>query len=82
MANHTIEVFSAGCPTCREAVEIVRRVAGPQHVEVLDMNQPSVEAKAEEYGVHRVPAVAIDGKLAECCTQGGVQEDVIRAALR
>jgi glutaredoxin len=82
MATHTIEVFSAGCPTCTEAVELVRRAAGSQHVEVLNMNQPTVEAKAKQYGVHRVPAVAIDGKLAECCLQGGVQEDVIRAALR
>lgn len=82
MANHTVEVFSAGCPTCRAAVEIVRRVAGTQHVEVLDMNQPSVQAKAKEYGVHRIPGVAIDRKLAECCKQGDVQEDVIRAALR
>lgn len=82
MANHTIEIFSAGCPTCQEALEVVRRAAGPQHVEVLDMNHPPVEAKAKEYGVHRVPAVAIDRKLAECCTQGSVQEDVIRTALR
>jgi hypothetical protein len=82
MAHHTVEVFSAGCPTCREAIELVRRVAGERHVEVLDMNEPAVEAKAKQYGVHRVPAVAIDGKLAECCTSGGVREDVIRAALR
>ena len=32
-----IEVFSAGCHTCREAVETVRRIAGADHdVEVLD----------------------------------------------
>lgn len=82
MENHTIEVFSADCPTCREAVEIVRRIAGDQPVHVLDMNRSDIEGKAKQYGVQRVPAVAIDGKLAECCTQGGVREEVIRAALR
>lgn len=81
MKNHTIEVFSAGCPTCHDAIEVVRRAAGSQHVEILDMNQPSVATKASQYGVQRVPAVAIDGKLAECCAQGAVREDVIRAAL-
>jgi hypothetical protein len=31
MARKKIEVFSAGCLTCKEAVEIVKRIAGSDH---------------------------------------------------
>ncbi len=38
-------MFSAGCAACREAVELVERVAGTTHkVEVLDMHRPDVAA--------------------------------------
>jgi hypothetical protein len=67
---------------CREGVETVRRVAGSEPIEVLDMNVPAVEAKAKEYGVRTLPAVVIDGKLAECCMHGGVDENVVAAAFR
>jgi glutaredoxin 3 len=32
------------------------------------------------YGVHRVPAVVIDGKLAGCCQAGPVDAATLRAA--
>jgi glutaredoxin 3 len=76
-----VEIFSAGCPACEEAVRTVNRIAGPCcEVEVLDMHQPEVAARAEEYGVRSVPAVAVDGKLADCCAGRGVDEATLRAA--
>lgn len=76
-----IEVFSAGCPLCAEAVETVDRIAGESsEVEILDMRQPEVAAKAGEYGVCSVPAVGVDGKLADCCAGRGVDEATLRAA--
>ena len=76
-----IEVFSAGCPPCEEAVRTVKRIACPScEVEVLDMHQPEVAARAEQYGVRSVPAVVIDGKLADCCAGRGVDEATLRAA--
>ena len=76
-----IEVFSAGCPLCAEAVGTVNRIAGDSvDVEVLDMHRPEVAARAVEYGVRSVPAVAVDGKLADCCTGRGVDEATLRAA--
>jgi hypothetical protein len=44
------------------------------------MHQPDVAAKAKQYGVKTVPAVAIDGQLASCCTGAGPDEETLRAA--
>jgi len=80
-AKRKVEVFSAGCATCNEAVEIVKRAACPScDVVVLDMHDREVARRAKALGVRSVPAVAIDGKLAECCTGGGIDEQVLRAA--
>ncbi len=76
-----IEVFNAGCPCCTEAVELVNRIAGDfGDVQVLDMHQGDVAAKAKEYGVQSVPAIAVDGKLADCCTSRGVDEAMLKAS--
>jgi hypothetical protein len=82
VAAKKIEVFSAGCHVCTEAVELVKRVAGTSHnVEVLDMHHADVAARAEHLGVLRVPSVVICGKLANCCTEQGPDEATLRAAI-
>ncbi len=79
-AKRKVEIFSAGCPACEETIELVNRVACPScEVSVLDMNQPEVADRAKTLGVRSVPAVAVDGKLADCCT-GGPNEASLRAA--
>lgn len=76
-----IEVFSAGCPACQDVVALVQSVACPScEVSVLDMNDPKVASRAKGLGIHSVPAVLIDGKLADCCTGRGPQEATLRAA--
>ena len=76
-----VEIFSAGCPACAEAVSTVNRIADEScEVEVLDVHRPEVATKAEQYGVRSVPAVAVDGKLADCCAGRGVDEATLRAA--
>ena len=61
---------------------MVKRLAGSLHqVVVHDMQKSDVASKAKGYGVHSVPAVAIDGKLASCCAGRGPEEHVIKAAL-
>ncbi len=80
-AKRKIEIFSAGCPACEETISMVNQIACPScDVEVLDMHQQDVAAKAKEYGIKSVPAVVIDGKLADCCAGRGVDEAAIRAA--
>ncbi len=80
-AKRKIEVFSAGCPVCEETLELVNRTACPScEVSVLDMNQPEVAERAKTLGVRSVPAVAIDGKLADCCTDREINEAALKAA--
>ena len=75
-----IEIYSAGCPACAEAVQMINQIACPScEVEVLDMHQPSVAARAKQDGVRSVPAVIVDGKLAACCAGRGVDEATLRA---
>ena len=71
-AKRTIEVFSAGCPVCEETVQLVNRIACPScEVTVLDMREAAVASRAKSLGVRSVPAVAVDGKLADCCAGRG-----------
>ena len=76
-----VEVFTAGCPACDEAVTLVQELACDScEIEVLDMKQPGVSDRAKGYGVRSVPAVVIDGTLASCCTGRGPDADTLRAA--
>lgn len=76
-----VEVFTAGCPVCDDAVNLVKSLACDScEVEVLDMKQTDVANRAKSYGVRSVPAVVIDGKLPDCCKGGGCDPDVLRVA--
>ena len=80
-AKRQIEIFSAGCPVCQEAIDLVNRIACPScEVSVLDMKDSKVAKKASNLGIKSIPAVVIDGKLAECCVGRGVDEETLRAA--
>jgi len=73
MARRTVEVFTAGCPVCDEAVEAVRGVVCEScDVQIRDMKTKPAQAKARQYGIKRVPAIVVNGQLAECCQQGAV----------
>ena len=76
-----IEVFSAGCPACEDTIQLVNRIACPScEVSVLDMNEPAVAARAKSLRIRSIPAVVIDGKLADCCAGRGPEESILRAA--
>ncbi len=76
-----IEVFSANCPLCTEAVSLVEGLACPScEITVVDMHTPAGAARARDLGVASVPAVAVDGTLAGCCAGRGVDPEVLRAA--
>ena len=80
-AKRKIEVLTAGCALCEDTVALVNRVACSScDVEVLSMKDPDVAAKARSLGIARVPAVVIDGKLADCCAGNGPDEQTLRAA--
>jgi hypothetical protein len=65
---------------CDEAVALVKRIACSScEVTIHDMKQERSAKRAKEFGIKRVPTVAIDGKVADCCV-GGVNEQTLRAA--
>ena len=76
-----IEVFSAGCAVCDDTVALINSIACPScEVEILDMHKSEVAKKAQRYGIRSVPAVVVDGKLADCCAGRGPDERQLRAA--
>lgn len=80
-AKRKVEVFSAGCPVCADVETLVNSLACPScEVDVLDMRDLAVAQRAKALGVRSLPAVAINGKLAGCCTGRGVDEASLRAA--
>jgi glutaredoxin 3 len=79
--KRTVELFTAGCPVCDDAVRLVTRLACPScDVNVLDVRQPATAARAKSLGIRSVPAVAIEGTLVDCCAGRGPDEATLRAA--
>ena len=80
-AKRKIEVFSAGGPVREETISRINDLACPScEVVILDVKETGVAKRAKEMGIQSVPAVAIDGKLANCCSGRGPDEAVLRAA--
>ena len=85
MAKRKVEIFTGGCPVCEPVVDLVTKVACPScEIVVYDLKKgcdtDDCRDKAKQYGVTRVPAVAVDGKLLGCCNVGTVTEEVLRNA--
>ena len=76
-----IEIFSAGCPVCEETIALVKRLACSScEVSILDIKDERVSTRAHQLGIRSVPAVVVDGLLAECCAYRGPSESVLKAA--
>jgi len=76
-----IEIFSAGCQICEDMIALVQHLACLScHVTVLDMKDQTVSSRASQLGIRTVPAVVIDGQLADCCAGMGPSETALRAA--
>lgn len=85
MAKRKVEVFTAGCPVCEGAVKLVKSTACPScEVIVYDLNKGCAtnecRDKAKAYGIERVPAVVVNGRLLGCCRQGPVTVEALKAA--
>lgn len=79
--QRTVEVFTAGCPLCDDIVDLVRNVACEScDVRVVRLQNKDSAHRAREVGVTSVPAVAVNGTLADCCQDRGVQEEDLCAA--
>jgi len=75
-----VEVFSAGCAVCEETIQLVNSIACPScEVSVLDVKEASVANRAKSLGVRSVPAVVVDGVLADCCAGRGPDQATLRS---
>ncbi len=80
-AKRKVEVFTAGCVACDDTAAMVKRIACSScDVEIHDMRESAAARMAKHYGLRRVPAVVIDGKVADCCANRGPDEGTLRAA--
>jgi len=80
-----VEVFVAGCHLCQEIVDLVKELACPDcQVIVYDLSARCEDLtcieKATFYGIRRVPTVVVDGRILDCCAQGGPTRETLQAA--
>ena len=71
MKRH-IEIFTAGCPVCEPVVAFVKETACENCEITIHNLSEQYESnicvtKMEAYGVKRLPAIAVNGKLIDCC---------------
>lgn len=79
-SKRKIEIYSAGCSVCEETIEMVNRIACPScEVSVLDMQDGQTASAAKSLGIRTVPAVVVDGTLADCCKGSGPSEEALRS---
>jgi len=82
-----IEIFTAGCPVCEPVVQLVKDTAGKDcnitiHNLVDQCESKICVTKMNEYGVKRLPAVAVNGKLLSCCTNIEItKDDLVNAGI-
>ena len=80
-----VEVFTAGCPLCEDAVSLVTSLACPScEVQIYDLREGCAtnecREKAVRYGVTAVPAVAVNGVVLDCCRREPITADRLSAA--
>ncbi len=80
-----IEVFGAGCPLCEDVIGTVNDLACDDcEVTVHNLselrNDTATMEKVRQYGIRTVPAVVVDGKLADCCHSSGIDLNTLREA--
>ncbi|WP_445736746.1 thioredoxin family protein [Mariniflexile sp.] len=77
-----IEIFTAGCPVCEPVVQLVKETAGNDCEITLHNLSEQCESKIcvskmNEYGVNRLPAIAVNGKLLDCCKNVEITKDAL-----
>ena len=88
MNKRRIEVFTAGCPVCNPVVDLVKSFADEEYNEITIydlVKQCEIKecvSKVEEYGIKRLPAIAVNGQLLSCCNNNGItKEDLLNAGI-
>lgn len=79
MMKRRVAVFTAGCPVCDPAVQLVQELACLDcEVTIHELRQSGAE-KAAQYGIKTVPALVVDGRLVSCCQDPGPSREELIA---
>ncbi|MEQ8289809.1 MAG: glutaredoxin domain-containing protein [Gammaproteobacteria bacterium] len=80
MTKRKVEIFSAGCPVCQETIDLVNELACAScEIIIHDTHDADIQSRIKELGIRTVPAVAINGVLADCCKETGVDVEELKA---
>jgi hypothetical protein len=85
MSKTKVEIFTSGCPICEPVVDLVKKIACSNcEVIVYDLNKGcdtnECLGKARFYGISKMPAVVVNGKLLECCKGVNISEKALKEA--
>ncbi|MGK7392870.1 MAG: thioredoxin family protein [Candidatus Cyclobacteriaceae bacterium M2_1C_046] len=82
-----VEIFTANCPVCDPVVKMVNELAC-ENCEIITYDlikqceNKTCLNKLEEYSINKVPAIALNGKLLECCQNDKItKENLINAGI-
>ena len=83
--KQTVEVFTSGCPICEPVVKMVNDLASEscdvKIYNLVELRDDKVFLnKVKSYGVHRIPAVAVNGQLLDCCKDLSITKDALIVA--
>lgn len=75
-----VEIFSAGCTMCEEAIKLVQEIACRScDVQVRDVREPEVATLAKSLGIRSVPSIVITAsEVAACCSERGPDEAILQ----
>ena len=85
LTKRKIELFTAGCTVCKPVVEMVKAMACSScEVVIYNIAQPcdtkECLEKVKAYGIKALPAIAVNGKLLNCCQNKGISVDELKKA--
>ncbi len=69
-AQHRIEVFTEGCPSCEGAIAYAHELAassGEYELRVWDVHETEGSARMTHLCMTDLPAIAVDGEPLACC---------------
>lgn len=75
-----VEIFTANCPVCDPVVKMVKDLACDNcelttYDLVKQCDDKSCVSKINEYGIKKLPAIAVDGKLLDCCKGNAITKE-------
>ncbi len=84
MKRH-VEIFTANCPVCDPVVKMIEELAcGECEVTTYDLvkqcNDRTCLAKMNAYGIQKIPAVAVNGILLDCCKDPAITKEKLMEA--